>query len=497
LNAQHLLYEAQIGHHYGVPEDLAIASLTSVPAAALGMDHRIGFVREGYDADLVIWDSHPLALGATPIQVFIDGVPIFDEDEAEKKLRRKPLGQNVPSQRIYDEVEAMSGRVDSKAISQTDFIASGIQKAFIRTNDGLHSVSATSQPLTMVVKQGNITCLSTSCVAEMGSARLDGVQTYDLKNGYLLPGLTILSSAHGLMDIEAEISTVDGFVDPNRDPTKPSSVIYAKDGLAFDGKHLERAQAAGILNLVTAPLSGGFLQGVSVAFKASGTSVLDEGAVIQEEVALHFAIGHESNGGNTRSISSQIETLRKLLIESANATDETIYRRAASGKIPLAVTTHNKDIIAHLLKMKAEIEDTTPINLVIIGGIESYLIAKELAKAKIPVILTPWRCKPEAWEYRHCLPGPPISEKTSFQILIEHGVEVALGAWDEGLLTTMYWEAGWAAKGTTLSEGEIVGLISTNVEKILGIKWDENASGGHVLFEGNPLDFGATLIAVV
>jgi len=29
----------------------------------------------GYDADLVLWDSHPLSLGATPKQVFIDGIP--------------------------------------------------------------------------------------------------------------------------------------------------------------------------------------------------------------------------------------------------------------------------------------------------------------------------------------------------------------------------------------------------------------------------------------
>ena len=32
-------------------------------------------LRAGWDADIVIWDSHPLALGATPIQVIIDGIP--------------------------------------------------------------------------------------------------------------------------------------------------------------------------------------------------------------------------------------------------------------------------------------------------------------------------------------------------------------------------------------------------------------------------------------
>ena len=61
----------------------------------------------------------------------------------------------------------------------------------------------------------------------------------------------------------------------------------------------------------------------------------------------------------------------------------------------------------------------------------------------------------------------------------------------------MYWEAAWAAKGTDLGEKEVVGLISTKVEEILGIKWDESRQGGHVLFEGNPMDFGASVAAII
>lgn len=497
MNAQHLLYEAQIGHHYGVSDEAAIASLTSVPAVALGMDHRIGYLREGYDADVVIWDSHPLALGATPIQVFIDGVPIFDEETAGKKLRAKPETerQEVPAQRKFDEMEALSGEFKSEKLDQSDFIATGIQKLYLRKEDGLESLSASGEPLTMVVREGKLICLSTACDKEIESIDKNDTPVYRLDNGHILPGLTVLSPGHGLLDIESEITTMDGIVDGNRDPTNPKHVIYAKDGLKFDGKHLERAQKAGILNLVTAPLSSGFLQGVSVAFKSGGKSVLDPDAVIQEEVTLHFALGSHSNRGSTPSISSQIATLRDILINSANDTD-TVYGRAANGKIPIAIATHNKDAIAHLLKMKSEIADVAPIKLVIIGGIESYLLAKELAAAKVPVILAPWRCQPESWESRHCLPGPPIAEKTSFQILVEHDVEVALAAWDDGLITTLYWEAGWAAKGTHLEEREVVGLISTGVEKILGIEWDDKTAGGHVLFEGNPLDFGANIIAV-
>lgn len=330
----------------------------------------------------------------------------------------------------------------------------------------------------------------------MEAAVADGVQIRHLHNGHILPGLTVPSPSLGLAEILSERSTYDGLVPDSLDPTNSNNVPYAKDGLVFDGKHLERAQAAGILNIITPPLSRGFLQGVSVAFKSGRKSVLDNGAVIQEEVALHFAIGHDSRGGSIPTVSSQIALLRKILVASVNETDS-IYGRAANGKIPLAITAQNKDIIGHLLKTKSELKDIAPINLVIIGGIESYLLAEELSRARVPVILIPWRCQPEQWEYRHCLPGPPISEKTSFQILVEHGVEVALGAWDDGLVSTMYWEAAWAAKGTGLTEKDIVELISTKVEEIVGIKWEDSAEGGHVLFEGNPLDFGASVAAIL
>jgi hypothetical protein len=496
LNAQHLLYEAQVGHHYGLDEDLAFASLTSVPAHALGLDHRIGYVRAGYDADVVIWDSHPLTLGATPIQVFIDGVPIFDEDTAANKLHKAAENQQIPPKREFDEVEAFSPEERRNDLVENNFVATGIRTAYIRREHGLESISAVSEPLTMVVQNGKILCLSSSCSDEVNAALSRGSQVRHLQNGYVLPGLTIFAPALGLSEIDAEKSTQDGYVDTSKNPADAENVCYARDGLTFDGKHLERAQDAGVLNIITAPLSRGFLQGVSVAFKAGARNVWQKDAIIQEQAALHFAIGHRAQGGSTPSISSQIALLRKILVNSANNTD-TIYGRAANGKIPLAISTQNKDVIAHLLKMKASLAEIAPINLVIIGGVESYLLAEDLAKARVPIILVPWRCQPEAWEYRHCLPGPPISDKTSFQILVEHGVKVALGAWDDGLVSTLYWEAAWAAKGTGLKEEDVVKLISTNVEEIFDIKWDSATGGGHVLFEGNPLDFGASITAII
>jgi imidazolonepropionase-like amidohydrolase len=51
------MYVVQVAYHYGVSNELIIASLIAEPAKALGLDNRIGFVRPGYDADLVVQEA--------------------------------------------------------------------------------------------------------------------------------------------------------------------------------------------------------------------------------------------------------------------------------------------------------------------------------------------------------------------------------------------------------------------------------------------------------
>jgi len=54
-------------------------------------------------------------------------------------------------------------------------------------------------------------------------------------------------------------------------------------------------------------------------------------------------------------------------------------------------------------------------------------------------------------------------------------------------------EASWAAKYAGLSERAAIDLVSRNIEKILGIKAKEE-SRDIVVFEGNPLEFGASVV---
>ncbi|MFN5902947.1 MAG: amidohydrolase family protein, partial [Novosphingobium sp.] len=52
----------------------AFATISSVPAAILGMDSRFGSLKPGLAGDVVIWDGDPLEVTSGVTRVFIDGV---------------------------------------------------------------------------------------------------------------------------------------------------------------------------------------------------------------------------------------------------------------------------------------------------------------------------------------------------------------------------------------------------------------------------------------
>jgi hypothetical protein len=64
---------------YGdVPEQEALKFVTLNPAKLLRIDHRVGSLKVGKDADIVIWSDHPLSVYAVAEATFVDGIRYFD-----------------------------------------------------------------------------------------------------------------------------------------------------------------------------------------------------------------------------------------------------------------------------------------------------------------------------------------------------------------------------------------------------------------------------------
>jgi imidazolonepropionase-like amidohydrolase len=62
----------------GATEEEALKMITINPAWIIGVDDRVGSIDVGKDADLVIWDKHPLSTYAKVEKVMIDGDIFFD-----------------------------------------------------------------------------------------------------------------------------------------------------------------------------------------------------------------------------------------------------------------------------------------------------------------------------------------------------------------------------------------------------------------------------------
>lgn len=89
-HARRLNTEAAKAVKYGgLQEEEALAFVTINPARQLRLDHRVGSLEAGKDADFTLWSASPLDATAVCLQTWIDGRKYFDQkDDASRHARR-------------------------------------------------------------------------------------------------------------------------------------------------------------------------------------------------------------------------------------------------------------------------------------------------------------------------------------------------------------------------------------------------------------------------
>ncbi|KAI9282649.1 hypothetical protein BY458DRAFT_496867 [Sporodiniella umbellata] len=471
INSQHLIFEAAKSTHYGLPAQEAFKAVTSVPAHAIGLGHRVGSLKVGYDADIVIWDREPLELGASPLQVFIDGIPQFDQ---------RPI-KSIPSKKTT--VESQIKKQNAKAMEGA--------KNFVLKNVGYSFLNQEPKegPIDLVFQNGSLLCSELDCSR---TASLEKAFEYDLQGGYVLPGLIGVGSSLGLVEIPSEQSTGDGRIRPSASQDA-KDIVFAVDGLKLGTRHLEEAYKGGVLTSITAPVSGNVVVGISTAFKTSADSVLTEGAIISPVVALHLQVGDSVKSDVFPTISSQIGFIRQLL--TGNLENKNHYGQAARGEIPTIISAVNKDEIASLIILK---RDHLPqAKFVISGGTEAHLVAPHLAEVNIPVILRPTLCTPSTFDTLHCLSGAPLTNGTVAHVLHRYGVKIGVGISGDGFARNLAWDAGWLSatspQENSISEAQAVQFVTSNIRDIYGLG-SSLQEQEFLVYSGSPFDLQSRLV---
>ncbi|KAG7096768.1 hypothetical protein E1B28_004179 [Marasmius oreades] len=224
---------------------------------SLGLSHRIGMLRDGLDADIVLWDSHPLHPGSSPIQAWIDGIPQRWSPDLNRTIQEQLRGavwQIAPSQPNLDEereqAAKLEGFVPPFARNQTEgkviftdvkevwnrIQGGDIEKAYPTTGNDSPSV-----PGLVVVENGVIVCVGEPELCS--SAARDPDHRINLHGGSVSPGLMTFGSRLGLQEFMDEPSTGDGSLynafafDTPRVLHDVGGIVRAVDGLMFSTRH--------------------------------------------------------------------------------------------------------------------------------------------------------------------------------------------------------------------------------------------------------------------
>ena len=226
INSRYLIYEAQQAYYFGLPPHLALASVTSTPATIIGLSHRIGILAIGADADIVLWDSHPLRLGATPVKVWIDGIlqiPVPSKTDGEENHVDVNKGKgdewmHLPEIPNWDKERKVALRWDGLPplegrISSNKVVFTNVKEVWKRSENGDIERAFSSEPFgahhvkfgTVIVEEGRISCIGMHCSDNGGNAT-----EIDLHGGTISPGLMSYGSPLGLEEIASELSTSDG-----------------------------------------------------------------------------------------------------------------------------------------------------------------------------------------------------------------------------------------------------------------------------------------------
>lgn len=90
-----LVHQATLAVKEGLDPDTALRALTVNPAQILGLDERVGALKPGLDADVVIWSGDPLDVMSRALRVFVRGRQVYHFDET--------TGEGVVADRRYRE----------------------------------------------------------------------------------------------------------------------------------------------------------------------------------------------------------------------------------------------------------------------------------------------------------------------------------------------------------------------------------------------------------
>ncbi|MCI0703920.1 MAG: amidohydrolase family protein [Planctomycetia bacterium] len=372
----------------GMSEAAALKAITITAAKLLHLDHRVGTLEKGKDADFVILSGPPFSVYTRVRQTWIDGKKVSDE-KTDRAYRdggfALPAGEKVPDFEkfgIEGRPPALRGEVGLFDGSKAE-----LKGAVAVQADHIHTASADrdGRAGAIILKDGKILHV------HIGEVTIKNMPVYKAK--FVTPGLIdafCVAGLSGAWNIPAD-QDQDELSDPNQ------ADLRVMDGFNPREPLLEFLQANGTTIVHATPGRQNAIAGRSGVFRTDGTTA--ESAAIQPVAAVLINLGESSKGKGPTTRMGVAALVRKAFAEAQNYQANPARKGggvahnakleallpALEGKIPVYFAANRKDDIQTALRIAAEFK----LKPVIALGTEAYRMMDELKKAGVSVVVHP------------------------------------------------------------------------------------------------------------
>jgi imidazolonepropionase-like amidohydrolase len=340
---------------------------------------------------------------------------------------------------------------------------------------------------TVIIKDGKIAAVGANLPVPQGA------KVVDATGKMVTPGIFDPQSQFGVDEVDQVAETQD----ESLTSTRYSTAFDTADGINPRSMLIPVNRMEGVTRAAVAPAgSSTVLQGRGAIISLDGV----EGYVLRDPAALFVTLGEAGKklAGGARG--GSLLVLREALQDAKDyGTNREAYDKAArrgyslsrldlealqpalKGAMPVVVQVDRASDIEAVLKLAAEFK----LKLVISGGAEAWMVADQLAKAQVPVILNPTRDLPEAFESL----GASFDDAARLQ---KAGVVIAFETGDSHKSWNVKQDAGiavsnglaWtdALKAITLNPARIYGM-----DKTVGTL-EAGKDADVVVWSGDPLE---------
>jgi len=385
----------------------AVKWLTINPAKALGIEKMTGSLEPGKNADVVIWSGDPFSAYAHADRVFIDGAQIFDRADTSRTPRSDfQIGLLPPPPGSDRGQVGVRPGSDPGLTPPAARPAAGTPAAAPRTvpatGEAIAITNARILPVsgpaidrgTVVIRGGRIAAVGA------GVAAPSGARIVDAGGKTVTPGFIDSGIQTGIVEIPL---SADGTADENTTDARVSAAFNVVDAFNGNSAVIPVTRVEGITRaLITPGGTGNVLVGQGAVMDFTGAQV--PASVTRAPAVMVGLLGEQGAGVAGGSRVTAILRLREILQDAQdyalnrvafNAAQRREYSRSRldlealqpvlKGQIPLAIQANRaSDLLAAI-----RLADEFKLRLVLLGASEGWMVAPQLAQAKVPVVVKP------------------------------------------------------------------------------------------------------------